>query len=300
MKILLLGKTGQIGQAFQALAATDHWPIAWDLIPWGREEADLSKPDSVLTQVEKLKPDVIINAAAYTQVDKAESERELCETINATMPEKLAAYCAQLKIPLVHYSSDYVYAGTGTAAHLESEPYSPQNFYGLTKAKGDEAIQRVANQAKLPGSIDALIFRTSWVYSHTGKNFVLTMLRLGRERDSLNVVEDQVGSPSYAPDLAEYSLDILMQALERKVETGIFPSGVYHLCNSGFTTWADFARAILPGKTIKGILTSEYPTPAKRPLNSRLSLKKIETAFGIKPRSWQEALQDCLKGISHE
>jgi len=289
MKILLLGANGQLGKSVVEFSTSENWPIGWKLLAWDRVLGDLAKPDELVARVADQKPDVIINAAAYTKVDQAEKERALCEVINATAPAKLAEYCAKKKVTLVHYSTDYVYAGTGDAAHYETDPIAPNNFYGKTKGEGDQAIEKSGS--------DYLIFRTSWVYSHTGKNFVLTMLKLGAEMDSLKVVNDQIGSPSYAPDLAKYSLDALMKALEQKVEGKRFPSGVYHLCNSGVTSWCDFAKAILPGKNINGIPSSEYPTPAKRPLNSRLSLKKLVATFGLKPRPWQEALADCLKQV---
>ena len=296
MKILLLGSSGQVGQAFQELANSDHWPLAWDLMTWDRAKADLSKIESWSVLLSQLQPSLIINAAAYTQVDKAESEPSLCETINAKAPEALAAYCKSAGIPLVHYSTDYVYEGIGTDPHVETEAHQPQSVYGRTKAQGDEAIVK--------SGCKYLIFRTSWVYSHQGKNFVKTMLKLGSERDVLKVVNDQVGSPSYAPDLAELTLDALMQAMEQDSDGEGFPSGVYHLCNSGFTTWYEFAKTILskeyPLVKVEGIPTTEYPTPAKRPLNSRLSLAKLEEAFLIHPRSWKEALQDCLRKCSEK
>jgi dTDP-4-dehydrorhamnose reductase len=309
MKILLLGKNGQIGQAFQELANTDHWPIAWDLISWGRTDGEFSNPDLLVSKITTLKPDVIINAAAFTQVDLAETSQFAAEYANAVTPGKIAEYCVEADIPLIHYSTDYVYAGSGSTPHEETETINPQNIYGLTKARGDEAIiaagtasskanrKPITAKSETNAKIQALIFRTSWVYSLTGKNFVLTMKRLGAERERLDVVEDQVGSPSYAPDLAEYSLDALMQAMEKKIETGKFPTGVYHLSNSGYASWAEFARAILPGKTINGIPSSQYQTVAKRPLNSRLSLKKLEETFNIRPRAWTEALVDCLAKV---
>ena len=312
MKILLLGKSGQLGKAFIELSQTENWPIAWSLLPWGREDADFSNPDLLVEKILKLKPSVIINAAAYTQVDLAETHQFAAEYANAVTPAKIAEYCVQAAIPLIHYSTDYVYEGLGTEPHHESEVMKPGNAYGLTKARGDEAIiaagtpsalkdrKPITPETEKKAKVQALIFRTSWVYSHEGKNFVLTMKRLGKERDELKVVSDQVGAPSYAADLAEYSLLALMKAMEQKIETGTFPTGVYHLCNSGFTNWAEFARAILPGKKIIDIKSESYPTPAKRPLNSRLSLQKLEKVFGIKPRPWLEALEVCLKKVQSE
>jgi dTDP-4-dehydrorhamnose reductase len=289
MKILLLGASGQLGSAYQELSKTEVWPLGWELVALGSKECDLSLFGSLKQVLERLRPDLILNAAAYTAVDLAEKEQEKCEAINAGAPGVLARYCALHGIPLVHYSSDYVYDGSGAVVRLESAPHAPVNFYGASKAKGDEAI--------IHSGCDYLIFRTSWVFSHAGKNFVKTMLRLGAERPELKVVQDQIGAPTYAPDLAAYSLQALMRALESKVEGRGFPSGVYHLTNSGYTSWADFARAILPGVKIIGIPSSEYPTPAKRPRNSRLSLERFKTTFQITPRPWQEALQECLEKL---
>lgn len=289
MKILLLGANGQVGQAIQELSQNEGFPIGWSLIAWGREEGDLSDLKTLIAKVEMLMPDVIINAGAYTHVDRAETDRDLCEQINAAAPSALAGYCKSHSIPLVHYSSDYVYEGSGTHEHTESEALNPSGSYGKAKARGDQAITQ--------SGCEHLIFRTSWVYSHTGKNFVKTMLKLGSERPELKVVNDQVGSPTYAPDLAGHALDVLMLGLEKKINGEAFPSGVYHLCNSGVTSWCEFAKRILPQVRVVGIPSSEYPTPAKRPLNSRLSMEKITRTFGIKPRPWRDALAECLHKI---
>jgi dTDP-4-dehydrorhamnose reductase len=302
MKILLLGKNGQIGQAIQHLSHTSPWPIGWELVAWDREQGDLANAEKLIAAVEKLKPDTIINAAAYTQVDKAETEQEICRAINTIAPEKLAQYCAAREIPFLHYSTDYVYEGTGTNPHLENEKYRPQNFYGLSKSQGDDAIVKAGGQY--------LIFRTSWVYSHAGKNFLLTMLKLGGEREQLKIVDDQVGSPSYAPDLAKYTLDALMKSLELKTANQRFPAGIYHLCNAGYTTWLEFAQNIfasareqgmnLAVKDVSGIATAAYPTPAKRPLNSRLSLHKLQQTFHTDIRDWQSALREAIAEVKKE
>jgi dTDP-4-dehydrorhamnose reductase len=289
MNLLLFGANGQLGKAFRALAESEAFPLGWTLQALSSKDGDLSSVSSLRAALEGARPDVVINAAAYTAVDLAEKEQEKCETINARAPGLLARYCAERKIPLVHYSTDYVYAGGGSAERTEQEPHAPLNFYGASKARGDVAV--------MASGCDHLIFRTSWVFSHEGKNFVLTMLRLGSERPELRIVDDQIGSPTYSPDLAEYSLHALMRALESKLEGKGFPSGVYHLCNSGQTSWAGFARAILPNTRVVGIPSSEYPTPARRPLNSRLSLQKFIHTFGLTPRPWQEALEVCLKKV---
>lgn len=306
MQILLLGSNGQVGRAFQELSKTDLFPIGWTLLSWDRKEADLSEPDQLISTIERLNSvsqiGAIINTAAYTQVDLAEKETELCEKVNSESAAKLAAFCHRHRVPLVHFSTDYVYSGNGTVPHLETEECAPVNHYGRTKADGDQAIAE--------SGCDHLIFRTSWVYSHEGKNFVLTMLRLGTEKKELRIVADQVGAPTYAPDLSKYALYALIRAMMKKVETGIFPSGVYHLTNSENTNWAEFAVTIFEKardigiddhnlliERIIPIASSEYIVPAKRPLNSRLNLQKYIEVFGVIPRSWKEALQECLQKI---
>ncbi len=292
MKILLLGANGQLGTAFQDLARTDAFPLGWTLGAWSSKDLDLAKTDSLLSKISAFAPEAIINAAAYTAVDLAEKERDPCKSINTDAPAVLARFCKARGIPFVHYSSDYVYEGSGTGDRSETEAHAPKNYYGLTKAMGDEAI--------VASGSEYLIFRTSWVFSHTGKNFVKTMLRLGAERSELKVVDDQVGAPTYAPDLAKYSLHALMRALELKAQGQKFPSGVYHLTNSGATSWAGFARSILPNTRIIEIPSAEYPTPAARPLNSRLSLAKFTEIFGVTPRPWQDALATCLEKLKNE
>jgi dTDP-4-dehydrorhamnose reductase len=289
MKILLLGASGQLGQAFLELSKTDAFPIGWILTPLERSEVDYSHSEAVESRVRLEKPDLILNCAAYTAVDRAESELDLAEQVNGRIPSLLARIAKDLSIPLIHYSSDYVYAGSGVEPHLETEPPAPLNHYGRSKAMGDEGIQAAG--------CDHLIFRTSWVYSHTGKNFVKTMLRVSKEQIELRIVNDQFGAPTYAPDLAKYSLQAIMRALEMMATEKRFPSGVYHLANTGAVSWADFARVILPGKKIVGISTREYPTPAMRPMNSRLNLNKFQSTFGIHPRNWEIALEECLQNL---
>jgi len=286
-KILLLGASGQLGQAFLELSKTDAFPIGWILTPLDREQVDYSFSEPVEARVRLEKPNLILNCAAYTAVDRAESERDLANQVNGQIPYLLARIAKDLSIPLIHYSSDYVYAGSGVQPHLETESLAPLNHYGRSKALGDEGIQAAG--------CDYLIFRTSWVYSHIGNNFVRTMLRVSKERSELRIVNDQIGAPTYAPDLAKYSLQALMCALEMKAAGRAFPNGVYHLANAGEVSWAGFARAILPGKSIVGISSSDYPTPAKRPLNSRLDLNKFQSTFGIRPRNWEVALEECLQ-----
>ena len=306
MNILLLGSHGQVGQAWVKLSKTEEWPKGFQLIAWDRSKADFSQPEKVIDALQNLQGEskigIIINAAAYTQVDKAEDERKNCRFINSLTPANIAEFCSDHGIILLHYSSDYVYSGEGRFPHHEEEVYAPQNYYGLTKAEADASIEE--------SGCKHLIFRTSWVYSHAGKNFVLSMLKLGKEREQLKAVSDQVGAPTYAPDLAMYSLLPLKKALVLETVTGEFPSGVYHLSNSGAISWHGFAEEIFKQakelgiqfhvKEVLPIPSVEYPTPAKRPFNSRLSLDKLIHTFRITPRSWQNALNDCLHQIQKD
>lgn len=286
---MVFGSIGQVGQALQHVLADR------DALFLGPEDADFTKPEAVrevLSQVST--PRAIINAAAFTAVDKAEEIEEVALAINATSPAIIAGYCRENGIPLIHYSTDYVYGGEGQHAFEETDIPNPLNAYARTKLKGDEMIAY--------SGCDYIIFRTSWVFDAHGQNFMNTMLRLGGERESLRVVDDQIGAPTYAGDIAKATLDVLDQVM------GItdFPSGVYHLCNSGETSWCGFARTIfaqarhypavkLVIENVEGIPSSEYPLPAKRPLNSRLNCTKVRNQFGVRMPSWQEALATCLE-----
>jgi dTDP-4-dehydrorhamnose reductase len=270
------------------LSRTSHWPKTWSLTSATREDLDLSQSENIEKKLSVISFDLILNAAAYTQVDLAEKETAVAETINFTAPTKIAEFCAENGKILVHFSSDYVYAGNGNFPQTESTPIEPRNFYGESKALADNAISRL--------NFHYLIFRTSWVYSAKGKNFVKTMLKLSLTHPTLKVVSDQVGVPTYARDLALYTVNALKAALEKPT----FPAGIYHLTNQGEASWFDFAKAILPEHSIEPILTKDYPTPARRPLNSRLSLEKFESTFNLHPRNWRLALADCLKEISTE
>ncbi len=280
---LILGRSGQLGRVLGRV-----FPKA---VQWGREEADFLTPDQWVGRIAELRPTWVINANAYTAVDLAEKpeERERALQVNAVTPGRVAEACRKLGIPFVHYSTDYVYPGADASVRPwnEEDHTGPLNSYGRTKLAGDEAIARVA------GSF--LIFRTSWVYDESGKNFVNTMLRLGADRPELRVVADQVGAPSYAGDLAWATREALVKASRRET----FPSGVYHLCNSGETSWAGFAREIFEQAGVAcrvvEIASQDYPTPARRPLNSRMSLEKLRRTFGIEMPSWQDALRRCLK-----
>lgn len=289
-RIVVLGANGQVGSALVALLGDRAVPLT-------RAEADLSQPDSLAAVLDAMMPDAVINAAAYTAVDKAEEEPDVAFAANADSPAAIARWCAAHNVPFVHYSTDYVFSGEGDTPWTEDDPKAPCNTYGATKLAGEKAI--VADGGKY------LIFRTSWVYDATGKNFLNTMLRLGAERDALNVVADQIGAPSYAPHLAVATL----QALEKATKMLQFPSGIYHMVNGGETSWHGFATAIFEGarskgvalqiKTVEPIAASAYPTPAKRPLNSRLDCSHLHTTFDLALPQWEQGLAQALEQKYH-
>lgn len=285
-KILIFGANGQVGKALKAIYGEDA-------VALGRDEADLSKPNSLVALLESYNPHAIINAAAYTAVDKAEEEEALATIINADSPAVMARFAKENYIPFIHYSTDYVFEGQGITSYTEDAPTAPQSAYGRSKHAGEKAIEAIGGKY--------LIFRTSWVYDRDGKNFVNTMLRLGSERNELNIVADQVGAPSYAPDIAACT----KQALDNALGAKFFPSGIYHLCGGGETNWCEFATEIfnlarqqgknLAIKTVNPISSAEYPTPATRPLNSRMDCSKARQMLGIEMPHWQESLKSCMR-----
>ncbi len=300
MKILLTGSTGQVGHALR-IALTGLGEI---IIP-SREKMDLSKPDLMRATIQEIRPDLIINPAAYTFVDQAEREPELARTINAVAPGIMAEEAKNLGAALIHYSTDYVFDGnkrdaSGTLlAYTENDAPSPINVYGKTKLEGEQLIRA--------SGCDHLILRTSWIYSKFGKNFLLTMLRLARERDELRVVNDQWGAPSSAVWLAATTRAILRQ-LQNANSTRLWWSentGLYHLTPSGITSWCGFTEEIFrlaksenilekPAPSLVGIPSSEYPTPAKRPINSCLNSDLLQTQFSLDLPSWQSELANCM------
>jgi dTDP-4-dehydrorhamnose reductase len=287
-KILVFGRIGQLAQAF-----VQRLPLSTLFLD--QDEADFLKPNEVLAQLNLIQPNLVINCSAYTAVDSAEDEKEASLQINAKTPGEVAHWCANRKVPLVHFSTDYVFPGTGARAWSETDPTSPLNWYGETKLQGDIAIAQTHTQH--------LIFRISWVYSEHGKNFVKTMLNLGKDRQELKIVSDQVGYPTFASDVAEKVLEVLSQKNK--------PSwGLYHLSGHDATSWYEFAQATfsqaksldfpLKIKNVLPLSTSEYPTKAKRPLNSRLDSTKFEKTFGLQMPPWSKSLQVCLKRLQLE
>lgn len=283
MKILLFGARGQLGLALQRAL-----PALGDVIALGRDEVDLTVAADVAANIRKAAPDVVINAAAYTAVDKAESDADMARKVNAEAPGIMAAACRDTGAWLVHYSTDYVYDGTKRGPYVETDATHPLSVYGATKLAGEDAIRAVHARH--------LVFRTSWVYSHDGANFMKTMLRLAKERDHLRIVDDQIGAPTTTDAIAFATRDILLQ-LQAQGDRG--RAGLYHMTCAGSTSWFGFANAIFdtflePGRrthlVTEPIPSSAYPTAAQRPGNSLLSNAKLEAAFSLALPDWQSAL----------
>lgn len=281
-RVLVVGRNGQLARALLGSS-----PVEFEVICAGRDECDLADANAVRASVERLRPDVVINAAAYTAVDKAESGEVTAFAVNAEAPRAMAEALAEYEGTLVHVSTDYVFAGDGSVPYREDDPVAdvPATAYGRSKLAGEQAV-REANA-------NHYIVRTSWVFDADGQNFVRTMLRLARERDEVRVVADQWGRPTYARDLAE--------TIWRLIEVRP-PYGTYHFANAGATTWHGFARAVFDEHSERGgraprlvaIGTADYPTPARRPAYSVLDTTKVERALGIAVRGWREALTQCL------
>lgn len=293
-KILLTGKDGQVGWELQRTLAS-----LGDLVSAGRREMDLSDPDSIRKIVREVRPGLIVNAAAYTAVDKAESEPDLAMAVNGVAPGVMAEEAKRMSAVMIHYSTDYVFDGAGKDPHAEDDAPNPLNVYGRTKLAGEQAIQAAG--------VPYLILRTSWVYGARGRNFLLTMLRLAREKKELRIVDDQVGAPTWCRLLAEMTSQIVAQhssPLCRQAVPIQEVSGIYHAVPAGSTSWHGFAALILenvfgrvgqaPPK-LTPIPTSSYPLPAVRPLNSRLSNEKLARTFGLTSPSWEASLAMCLQ-----
>lgn len=290
MNILLFGKTGQVG-----------WELQRALAPLGTVTAvdvksttycgDFSNPEGVAETVRRVRPDVIVNAAAHTAVDKAETEREFAELLNATSVEAIAVEAEKLGAWLIHYSTDYVFPGTGETPWLETDAVAPLNVYGETKLAGEKAVQENCTKH--------LIFRTSWVYAGKGNNFAKTMLRLAKDRPELSVINDQFGAPTGAELLADCTAHAIRTALHKPEVAGL-----YHLVASGTTTWHDYAALVfaeakaagmeLAIEKLNAVPTSAYPTPARRPTNSRLNTEKFQRQFDLVLPDWQVGVKRML------
>lgn len=295
MKILLFGKGGQVGWELQRSLAPLGEVVALDFdskeLP-----ADFSQPEALADTVQAVRPDVIVNAAAHTAVDRAESEPELARRLNAQAPGVLADQAGKLGAWLVHYSTDYVFDGSGTRPWTETDTPAPLNVYGQTKLEGE---QRIAAQCPRH-----LIFRTSWVYAARGGNFAKTILRLAQEREQLNVIDDQFGAPTGAELLADVTAHTLRHALEAPQVAGL-----YHVCASGETNWLEYAKLVISSanrsslaikvvsNSIHPVPTSAFPTAAQRPRNSRLDTRKLQATFGLTLPPWQQGVERMLAEI---
>lgn len=302
--ILITGASGQVGSAL-VRRLTQEEPGA-EIVAPGRGEMDLASADSVRAFLRKVRPGWIVSSGAYTAVDAAEADRETAWAVNAAAPAIMAEEAKATGAVLIHLSTDYVFPGTGERPWVETDATDPLNVYGATKLAGEEAIAR--------SGAAHIILRTSWVYSATGKNFVTTMLRLLTTRtEPLRVVADQYGCPTSADDLAGVILRIMGLLKNQMPQSGLSlaavagsSSGIYHCCGAGETTWADFASAIrrylrtqhrATAPDIVPVSSSEYPTPATRPMNSRLNCGKLQSTFGISMRNWNESLDEVLETI---
>ncbi len=297
MSILLLGRNGQLGFELRRALA----PVG-PVVAVGRQECNLADAEALQALVRQVRPCVIVNAGAYTAVDRAESEPDLAHQVNAVAPQILAEEAARLEALLVHYSTDYVFDGTKAGAYLETDTPNPVNVYGASKLAGEEAIQ--ASGAR------HLIFRTSWVVGAHGGNFLKTMLRLAADRPALRVVADQTGAPTSAALIADVTAHAIC-ALAGNAGAGL-QKGVYHLAASGETTWHGYARHVIARareagrplvatpEAVEPIETSAYPTPARRPANSRLDTRKLREAFGVTLPDWREGVDYILDQILQE
>jgi dTDP-4-dehydrorhamnose reductase len=292
-RILIVGAVGQVGRELQRSFAG-----AGDVLCYTRKEVNLAVEDQVRGMVRDTAPNFILNAAAYTAVDCAESEPELAMAINAQAPRILAEEAARRNILFVHYSTDYVFDGTKQGPWFESDKPNPLNVYGASKLAGEQAIQEVGSKY--------LIFRTSWVYGPHGKNFLLTMLRLGQERDQINIVDDQIGAPTSSIELANATRTIVDGVASGRYGEPAAWTGIYHMTCRESTSWCGFARAIFAATTrlrdgrqpaVTPIATTSYPTPARRPLNSVLSNHKLGHSFRVQLAPWDAGLRYVLEQI---
>ncbi|MFM0029581.1 dTDP-4-dehydrorhamnose reductase [Paraburkholderia madseniana] len=294
MRILLTGRNGQVGWELRRALA----PLG-DVVAFDRNEADLAKPETLAKLVASVRPHVIVNAAAYTAVDNAETETELAHRVNAEAVGVLAEAARAQNALMIHYSTDYVFDGSSKTPYFETDPVAPLNAYGASKLAGERAIENVAG--------DWLTLRTTWVYGPRGRNFLRTMLRVAGERDSLRVVADQTGAPTSARMIADLTAHVVAQA-QRERNAGEFESGLFHMTAAGETTWHGFASAIIEGARASGkmaikatsiepISSDEYPTPARRPQYSMLDNDKFDRRFRLGRLDWREGLALALDDL---
>ncbi len=290
MQLAVTGKNGQVVSALLALASAEL-----EIVALGRPELDLAQPETVLKALREVKPDAVVSAAAYTAVDKAESEPDIAFAVNRDGARAVAQAASDLGIPLIHLSTDYVFDGAKDTAYVESDPTGPTSVYGRSKLEGERAVSEATD--------NYVILRTAWVYSEYGNNFVKTMLRLSENRDEINVVADQFGCPTSANDIAAAVVTIARKLVE---DSSAPLRGVFHLSGTDETNWANFAKQIFAfakehgGKSIvvNDITTAQYPTPARRPANSRLDCSKLEEVYGIKLPSWQTSTRAVVTALA--
>jgi dTDP-4-dehydrorhamnose reductase len=297
MRILVTGATGQVGGSLVARLSASATVLAAD-----RSVLDLAEPHTIIGTLDRLAPDIVFNPAAYTAVDKAEDEPELAMRINAEAPGAMARWAAARNVPLVHFSTDYVFDGSGERAWREDDAPQPLSVYGATKLGGENAIRNAGGTF--------LIVRTSWVYAAEGKNFLRTIAQLARERSELRIVADQIGAPTSAALIGDAVAGMLSEGLESLRERCAGAGGLVHLAASGETSWYGFACAIVEGLKARGvavaakrivpITSADYPTKARRPQNSRLDLSRLQSIFGIAPPPWQNALSPELDRLARE
>ncbi|MBX2931807.1 MAG: dTDP-4-dehydrorhamnose reductase [Chitinophagaceae bacterium] len=284
--IIVTGTNGQLGWSLQKLLAAYN---QYNFLFVTREQLDLSKPETIAAFIQQHQPKYFINCAAYTAVDKAETEQELALQINATSVGEMAKVCAAIGAFFITISTDYVFDGNGTSPYKTNHPTNPINYYGYSKWLGEKLA--------LENNPETIIIRTSWVYSEHGNNFVKTMLRLMKERTAINVVSDQIGCPTYAPDLAKAIMQIVEQLPDNK------HSGIYHFSNTGNISWHTFAATIKEfaefSCTVNAIPTSAFPTPAKRPVYSVMDTTAIAKDFSITITDWKESLKICIDNLMH-
>ena len=291
MRILVTGTEGQVARALAERARLHDV----DVVLLGRPALDLTDPESVRRAIGETPGDAVVNAAAYTAVDQAESEPDLARAVNQTGAGAVAEAARDKNVPIIQISTDYVFDGTGDRPYREADPVAPLGVYGRTKLAGEEAVAS-ANP-------DHAILRTAWVYSPFGKNFVKTMLRVAKDREEVSVVADQHGSPTSALDIADGIIAVARNLVTRREDASL--RGVFHMTGTGYTTWADLAAEVFavserlggPSAGVRRIATSDYPTPAKRPANSRLDCSKLRETHGVALPQWQRSVADCLHRI---
>ncbi len=283
MRVLVFGQTGQVARELRL-----QCPQGWEMTSLGRADADLGDPDACAAAIEASRADAVVNAAAYTAVDRAETEEVLAHRINAEAPTAMARTAAARRVPFLHISTDYVFDGSGTEPRRPDDPTGPLNAYGRSKLAGEEGVRAAGGPHA--------ILRTSWVFSAHGGNFVKTMLRLGAGRDSLDIVADQVGGPTPAADIAA-ALLAMAQIIADRPDTG----GTFHFAGAPDVSWAGFAREIFSQAglacTVRDITTADYPAPARRPANSRLDCTSLQAAFGVERPDWRAGLASLLRQL---